>query len=157
LTQEAGIVLANHNIERKRASMPTANLDHKIPPGQIWAGRILSAVVILFLIFDGTIKLVPIAAVTESLTQMGYPASEGLARGLGLLLLLCTLLYAIPRTSVLGAVLLTGYLGGAIASHLRIGSPIFSHLLFGAYLGLMLWGGLYLRDRRARALNPLAL
>jgi hypothetical protein len=128
----------------------------EIPSVQIWAGRILSAVVILFLTFDGTIKLVPIAAVTETLAQMGYPASVGLARGFGVLLLLCTLLYTIPRTSLLGAVLLTGYLGGAIASHLRIGSPVFSHLLFGAYLGLMLWGGLYLRDRRARALSPLA-
>ena len=136
--------------------MPMSNLSQQIPPGQIWAGRILSAVVILFLTFDGAIKLVPIAAVTETLAQMGYPASAGLARGLGVLLLVCTLLYAIPRTSLLGAVLLTGYLGGAIASHLRIGSPVISHLLFGAYLGLMLWGGLYLRDRRARALNPLA-
>lgn len=136
--------------------MTTSIRSFEIPPVQIWAGRILSAVVILFLTFDGTIKLVPIAAVTETLAQMGYPASAGLARGLGVLLLLCTLLYAIPRTSLLGAVLLTGYLGGAIASHLRIGSPVFGHLLFGAYLGLMLWGGLYLRDRRARALNPLA-
>src|SRR4051794_37045866 len=127
----------------------------EIPPMQIWAGRILSALVILFLTFDGAIKLVPIAAVTENLGQKGYPASAGLPRGLGVVLLVCTLLYAIPRTALLGAVLLTGYLGGAIASHLRIGSPVFSHLLFGAYLGLMLWGGLYLRDRRARALSPL--
>lgn len=136
--------------------MPASSHIEQISAGQIWAGRVLSLVVILFLTFDGVIKLVPIAAVTETLAQMGYPESAGLARGLGVLLLFCTLLYAIPRTSLLGAVLLTGYLGGAIASHLRIGSPVFSHLLFGAYLGLMLWGGLYLRDRRARALNPLA-
>ena len=149
-------MLATQNIERKRALMLTSSRIYQIPPVQIWAGRILSGVVILFLTLDGAIKLVPIAAVTETLAQMGYPASAGLARGLGILLLLCTLLYGIPRTSLLGAVLLTGYLGGAIASHLRIGSPVFSHLLFGAYLGLMLWGGLYLRDRRVRALNPFA-
>ena len=134
----------------------STTVSYPIRPLQIWAGRILSAVVIVFLTADGIMKLVPIDAVTETLTQMGYPASVDLARGLGVLLLLCTLLYTIPRTSVLGAILLTGYLGGAIASHLRIGSPVFSHLLFGAYLGLMMWGGLYLRDRRARALNPLA-
>jgi hypothetical protein len=130
---------------------------HQIPRVQIWTGRALSALVILFLTFDGAVKLVPIAAVTETLAEMGYPASAGLARGLGVLLLFCTLLYAIPRTSLLGAILLTGYLGGAIASHLRIDSPIFSHLLFGAYLGVMLWAGLFLRDRRARALNPIAV
>src|ERR1700710_982619 len=136
--------------------MPKINLSYSISPVQIWTGRILSAVVIVFLTADGIMKLVPIDAVTETLAQMGYPASADLARGLGVLLLLCTLLYAIPRTSVLGAILLTGYLGGAIASHLRIGSPVLSHLLFGAYLGLMMWRRLYLRDSRARALNPLA-
>ena len=121
---------------------------------QVWIGRILSGFVILFLTFDGVIKLVPIAAVTDTLVEMGYPASAGMARGLGVLLLACTLIYAIPRSSILGAILLTGYLGGAIASHLRIESPVFSHLLFGLYLGLMLWGGLYLRDARARGINP---
>jgi len=123
--------------------------------GQLWAGRILSGLVILFMIFDGGIKLVPIGAVMDSMAELGYPASETMARGLGILLLLCTLLYAMPRTSVLGAILLTGYLGGAIATHLRVGNPIFSHLLFGLYLGLMAWGGLYLRDGRLRRLIPL--
>jgi hypothetical protein len=74
---------------------------------------------------------------------------------LGILTLVSTVLYALPRTSVLGAILLTGYLGGAIATHLRIGSPLFTHILFGVYLGLMVWGGLYLRDERLRALLPL--
>ena len=78
-----------------------------------------------------------------------------MARALGLITLLCTLLYALPSTSLLGAILLTGYLGGAIAAHVRIGSPLFSHVLFGLYLGLMVWGGLWLRDRRLRALLPL--
>jgi hypothetical protein len=78
----------------------------------------------------------------------------GLARGLGILGLVCAALYAYPRTSVLGAILLTGYLGGTVATHLRAGSPVFSHMLFGVYLGIMLWGGLYLRDDRLRALIP---
>jgi hypothetical protein len=119
----------------------------------IWAGRILSGLVVLFLVFDGAIKLVPIDAVTESLTELGYPVD--LARGLGVLVLVCTILYVNPRTAVLGAILLTGLLGGAIATHLRVGSPLFTHLLFGAYLGVMVWGGLFLRDERVRALIPL--
>jgi DoxX-like family len=121
----------------------------------IWTGRVLSGLVILFLAVDGAMKLVPIAPVTEAMIQLGYPASADLARGLGVLTLVCTALYAFPRTSVLGAILLTGYMGGAMATHLRIGSPLFSHLLFGFYLGLMAWGGLYLRDERLRALIPL--
>ena len=131
--------------------MTTATTNRK----QIWAGRILSGLVILFMIFDGGIKLVPLGVVTETMAQLGYPASDALARGLGILLLLSTLLYVVPRTSILGAILLTGYLGGAIATHLRVGNPVFSHLLFGLYLGLMAWGGLYLRDARLRALIPL--
>jgi hypothetical protein len=121
----------------------------------LWSGRILSALVILFLLFDSVIKLIPIAPVTETLQQLGYSPSINLARGLGILTLACTLLYAIPRTAVLGAILLTGLLGGAMATHLRVGSPVFSHLLFGAYLGLMVWGGLWLRDAQLRALLPL--
>lgn len=119
-----------------------------------WIGYALSALVILFMIFDGGIKLVPLDVVTETSAAIGLPTSAGFARGLGILALVCTALYAYPRTSVLGAVLLTGYYGGAIATHLRIGSPVFSHLLFGVYLGLMAWGGLYLRDERLRAILP---
>jgi hypothetical protein len=119
----------------------------------IWAGRIISAVVILFLLVDGGMKLIPLDIVVEATGQLGYPVS--IARTLGILTLVCTILYAIPQTSVLGAILLTGYLGGAIASHLRIDSPLFSHVLFGVYLGLMIWGGLYLRDGLLRALIPL--
>ena len=121
----------------------------------VWAGRIMSGLVIAFLLFDGAVKLVPIAPVTETMEQLGYPVSATLARGLGVLTLVCTVLYLVPQTSVLGAILLTGYLGGAIATHLRVGSPIFSHLLFGLYLGLMVWGGLYLRDPWLRTLIPL--
>ena len=115
-------------------------------------GRVISGLAILFMIFDGVIKLPPIAEVITTLQQLGYPATPAFARGLGVLSLLCTLLYAIPRTSVIGAILLTGLLGGAIATHLRAQSPIFSHLLFGVYVGAMVWGGLYLRNPRLRAL-----
>jgi DoxX-like family len=119
-----------------------------------WTGRALSGVVVLFLLFDGGMKLLPLQIVTETMDKMGYGASDGLARSLGLITIVCTVLYALPPTSILGAILLTGYLGGAIASHVRIDSPLFSHTLFGLYLGLMLWGGLWLRDGRLRSLLP---
>jgi DoxX-like family len=119
----------------------------------LWTGRIMSGLVIAFMLLDGAMKLVPLDVVVTTSEQMGIPGN--LARTLGVLGLLCTLLYAVPRTSVLGAILLTGYLGGAIASHLRLGDPIFTHTLFGLYLGLLAWGGLYLRDPRLRALIPL--
>ena len=119
-----------------------------------WLGRVLSGLVILFLLFDGAIKLVPWPVVTETMDRIGYGSSETLARSLGIITIVCTVLYAIPPTSILGAILLTGYLGGAMASHLRIGSPLFSHILFGFYLGLMLWGGLWLRDKSLRASIP---
>lgn len=134
--------------------MQTTEPASQIATPTLWIGRAMSAIVILFLVFDGAIKLVPIPIVTETMGQLGYPPSEGIARLLGVLTLLCTILYAIPRTSVLGAILLTGYLGGAMATHLRVGSPLFSHLLFGLYLGLLAWGGLYLRDERVRAIIP---
>jgi hypothetical protein len=114
----------------------------------------LSGVVILFMLFDGGVKLVPLDMVIEATAQLGYPGTASFARGLGVLGLLCTALYAIPGTSVIGAILLTGYLGGTVATHLRVGSPIFSHMLFGVYLGIMLWSGLYLRDGRLRCLIP---
>lgn len=120
----------------------------------LWTGRILSGLVIAFLLVDGAIKLVPWPVVTETKDKMGYGSSESFARTLGVITIACTVLYAIPPTSILGAILLTGYLGGAMASHVRIGSPLFSHILFGFYLGLMVWGGLWLRDRSLRDLIP---
>ena len=122
----------------------------------VWAGRTLGGLAILFLVMDGVMKLVPLQVVITTSAQIGWPADPGLWRLLGVILLGSTLLHAIPRTSMLGAVLLTGYLGGAVASHVRIGSPLFSHVLFGVYLGVMLWGGLWLRDARVRALIPIA-
>ena len=121
----------------------------------LWTGRIMSGLVIAFMLLDGAMKLVPLDVVVTTSEQMGIPGS--LARTLGIIGLICTLLYAVPRTSVLGAILLTGYLGGAVASHLRLGDPIFTHTLFGLYLGLLAWGGLYLRDARLRALIPLRM
>lgn len=117
-----------------------------------WAGHIMSALAVLFLVFDGVIKMLKLAPVMESFALLGY--GESVAFGIGLLLLACLAVYVMPRTSVLGAVLLTGYLGGAIASHVRIGSEPFS-LIFPIMIGALLWGGLYLRDVRLRALIPL--
>ena len=112
----------------------------------VWSGRALSGLLILFLLFDGAIKLVPLEIVTTTSLQLGIPTH--LARTLGVLTLIGTLLYAFPRTAVLGAILLTGYFGGAIYVHVRADSPLFSHTLFGVYLGIIMWGGLWLRDPR---------
>jgi hypothetical protein len=118
----------------------------------MWSGRVLSGLLVLFLLVDGGIKLIPIQAVTDTSLQLGIPTY--LARTLGVLTLVGTLLYAFPRTAVLGAIVLTGYFGGAIYVHVRADSPLFSHTLFGVYLGLMMWGGLWLRDPLVRALIP---
>ncbi|PBB81652.1 hypothetical protein CK218_08375 [Mesorhizobium sp. WSM3879] len=122
--------------------------------GTLWTGRALSAIVILFMIFDGVIKLPPLQIVTETMTQLGWPDDPNTARLLGIVGLISTVLYALPRTSVLGAILLTAYMGGAISTHVRIGNSLLSHTLFGVYLAVVLWGGLYLRDPRVRALIP---
>ncbi|MDG4893251.1 DoxX family protein [Mesorhizobium sp. WSM4976] len=122
--------------------------------GALWAGRALSAVVVLFMIFDGVIKLSPLDTVTQAMTELGWPADPNITRLIGAIGLISTALYALPRTSMLGAILLTAYMGGAISTHVRIGNPLFSHTLFGVYLGVILWGGLYLRDARVRALIP---
>jgi hypothetical protein len=124
-----------------------------ISKGRLWTGRIMSALPALFLFVDGIGKLVKPAPVVEGTVQLGYP--ESVLLGLGLVLIACTVLYVIPRTAVLGAILLTGYLGGAIATHVRVASPLFSHILFPVYVAVLIWGGLYLRDERLRALIPL--
>ena len=117
------------------------------------AGRVLSGLVILFLLFDAGLKLVsPETAIKYSPPGLGWPLEVGTMHMLGILLLIPTLLYIWPRTAVLGAILITGYLGGAIATHLRIDSPLFSHTLFGVYLGVMLWAGLWLRSPALRLL-----
>ena len=134
--------------------MPTITETAPVSKTARRTGRVLSGLVIVFMLFDGAIKLVPWPIVTETMEKIGYGSSESLARTLGAVTVACTLLYAIPPTSIVGAILLTGYLGGAMASHVRIGSPLFTHTLFGLYLGLMVWGGLWLRDRDLRALIP---
>lgn len=120
----------------------------------LWAGRILSGLAIVFLTMDGVIKLVPIQPVTDSLKDLGYPTSDAFARLLGVITLGCTALYAWPRTALLGAVLMTGLLGGAMASHIRLDHPLLTHTLFGLWLGLVVWGGLWLRDERVRRVMP---
>lgn len=120
----------------------------------LWTGRVLSGLLVLFMLMDSVIKLKPIQPVIDTLTQMQIPAS--LARPIGIIELVSLGLYVFPRTAVLGAILLTAVFGGAIASHLRLNDPLFSHTLFGVYLGLLAWGGLYLRDPRLRALIPIA-
>ena len=122
------------------------------PQMQRWAGRILSALAILFVIFDGVIKVMQMAPAMEATAQLGYP--ESLVFGIGILELACLVIYVIPRTSILGAILLTGYLGGAVATHVRAGSGLFP-LIFPVIIGLLFWGGLYLRDNQLRALIPL--
>jgi hypothetical protein len=115
-----------------------------------WAGRILTGIPALFLLFDGVMKLVRPSFVVAGTVQLGYQPSVIL--GLGIVLSACLALYLIPRTAIVGAVLLTGYLGGAVASHVRVGDPLFSHVLFPIYLAVFLWGGLALRDRRVAGL-----
>ncbi len=119
----------------------------------VWAGHVVSAVAVLFLLFDGVLHLVRPAPVVEAFARLGYPI--GLALGIGIVEIGCILLYVLPLTSILGAVLLTGYLGGATASQVRVGHPLFAESLFPVYIGVLVWGGLCMRDGRLRALFPL--
>src|SRR6516225_3537640 len=121
--------------------------------GSIWTGRVLTILSTLFFLMDAVMKLLKPAFVVDATVKLGY--QETVIQGLGIALLVCTILYAIPSTSVFGAILLTGYLGGAVASNLRAGSPLFSNVLFPVYFAIMLWGGLYLREKRLRELVPL--
>jgi len=121
--------------------------------GQLWAGYIVSALPALFLLMDAVGKLIRPAAVVEGPVSLGYP--ESVILPLGVTLLVCTVLYIVPQTAVLGAILLTGYLGGAVATHVRLGNPLFTHTLFPVYLGIFIWLGLYFRDTRLRALIPI--
>jgi hypothetical protein len=116
-------------------------------------GWALSGLTIAFLLLDSVMKLLALPVVLEAGEALGFAGAD-MARGLGILLLACTLLYVIPPTAMLGAILLTAYLGGAVATHLRMGHPLFSHVLFGVYVGVLLWAGLYLRDASVRALIP---
>ncbi len=121
-----------------------------IIPSVVWIGRIISGLAIAFLLLDAAMKLVPLSPVIAAMQGLGFAGGDSLARGLGVLLLGCTILYAVPRTAPLGALLLTGYLGGAMAVQLRAGNPWLSHVLFGGYIGLALWVGLLLRSSQLR-------
>lgn len=118
----------------------------------LWASRIMYGIAVLFMLFDTGIKLVRESHAVEGTTQLGYPDST--VQLLGVIEAVCLLLYLIPRTSVLGMVLMTGYLGGAVATHVRLENPLFSHVLFSVYIALLMWGALYLREPRLRALLP---
>ena len=122
------------------------------PKWMKWTGFVLSGLVIAFLVMDFSMKLMQLDIVKSTGLELGW--AEETALPLGVTLLICTVLYVVPQTAVFGAVLLTAYLGGAVATHGRIGSPLFSHVLFGVYLGLFVWGGLWLREPRLRALFP---
>lgn len=120
--------------------------------GSIWTGRILSTLIVLLLLVDCVFKFLQPPPVVEGMQKLGLP--PGITVPLGILLMLCTLLYAVPYTSVLGAVLLTGYFGGAVLTHLRVGEPLFTHTLFPVYFGILAWFALFLREPRIRALLP---
>jgi hypothetical protein len=123
-----------------------------ISKARLWGGRITGGIAVLFLTFDCAIKLVVIPPVTESMIHLGYPTA--LSRTLGVIETLCLVTYLVPRSAVFGALLMTGYLGGAVTSHLRVGDPLFTHILFPIYVAALLWGGLWLRDDRVRQLVP---
>ena len=135
----------------------TTQIDGKTNAGQrtcasknmVWTARMISTLVVLFMLFDGVMKLIKPAPVMEATARLGFP--DGVLTAIGIVLLGCTILYAIPRTAVFGAILLTGYLGGAVATQVRAGSPLFE-TLFPVIVGVLVWGGLFLRDSQVRAL-----
>jgi DoxX-like family len=124
-----------------------------VSTGRLWTGRILSALPVLFMLMDGVMKLMKPDFVVKATTQMGYP--ESVILPLGIVVLICTILYAVPPTAILGAILLTGYLGGAVATHVRAGDPLFTHVLAPIYFAILIWGGLYLREPRLSSLVPI--
>jgi hypothetical protein len=133
---------------------PTIDLEVQAPSSKaIWTGRILSGLAVLFLIFDATIKVLRLQPAIEGTAQLGYPTSVVLP--IGIIQVVCLIVYLIPRTTVLGAVLWTGYLGGAIATHVRLGNPLLTHQLFPIIIAALLWAGPWLSDPRVRALLPI--
>jgi hypothetical protein len=124
-----------------------------ISKAQRWTGVVMSTLSVLFLGLDAIAKLAKPAPVVQGTVTLGY--QESVLLGLGIVLLACTVIYAIPRTAVLGAILLTGYLGGAVATHVRVADPLFTHTLFPVYVGVLVWGGVFLREPRLRKLVPL--
>jgi hypothetical protein len=118
--------------------------------GAVYSGRILSGIAVVFLTFDAAMKVLAVPAAVEATTQLGYPANT--LPAIGILQVVCLALYLVPRTAVVGAVLWTGYLGGAVATHVRVASPLLTHTLFPVYVAALLWAGLWLRDARVDAM-----
>jgi hypothetical protein len=133
-------------------SKPVTSENNSTPAAMRWTGRVISGLMGLAMAASAVMKFSGSPDVAKGMDHLGWP--DKYATGLGITELICAVLYLIPQTAVLGAILLTGYLGGAMASHVRIGSPLFTHTLFGLYLGLMVWGGLWLRDRNLQTLIP---
>jgi hypothetical protein len=131
-----------------QSAAPSGSISKKA----LWAGRIASGLVTAFMIFDAVMHLMKPAPVVEGFARLGFPIR--LAVTLGIIDLICVVLYVIPRTSILGAILLTGYLGGAVAIQLPTGNSLFGEVLFPVYVGVIVWGGIYMRDERLRALIP---
>lgn len=119
----------------------------------LWTGRALTGLFVLFMLMDISIKLLRLPVVDTTMAELGWAAGSGF--WIGVMELVLVALYLIPRTALLGAVLLTGLFGATAATHLRLGNPLFSHVLFGVYLALFAWGGLWLRDAALRAVFPL--
>jgi hypothetical protein len=140
-------------IASERITVPVDRAAHRRARTAANVGHVCTGLAAIFLAFDSVLKVLRLGAAVEGTTALGYPADS--VHVIGMIELVCLVLYLVPRTSVLGGLLLTGYLGGAIATHVRISSPLFTHTLFPVYVALVLWGGLYLREKRLRALVPL--
>ncbi|HZH03872.1 MAG TPA: DoxX family protein [Myxococcaceae bacterium] len=133
--------------------VPASSLSETPSRKALWTGRTLSGLFTLFMAFDAGIKLLQHPEALKGTSELGYPVS--VVFGIGVVQAVCLIVYLVPRTSILGAVLWTGYLGGAVATHVRVGNSLFGHVLFPLYVAALLWGGLWLRDLRLRALLPL--
>jgi hypothetical protein len=137
-------------MQKESNTMESSTRAKPISRKMFWVGRAISGAIVLFMVFDGLMKLLQVPEVAKAQAQLGWPEGQGIS--LGFIVLVCTAVYVIPRTSVLGAILLTGYLGGATAAQARIGSPNF---FFSVVMGVLVWAGLFFRDHRLRALIPL--
>jgi DoxX-like family len=140
-------------IASERITVPVDGAAHRSARAAANVGHVCTGLAASFLAFDIVLKVLRLGPAVEGTMALGYPADS--VHWIGIIELVCLVLYLVPRTSVLGGLLLTGYLGGAIATHVRISSPLFTHTLFPVYVALLLWGGLYLREKRLRALVPL--
>ena len=132
--------------------MKTDATSNPVSNGALWTGRAMSALAVIFLLFDSITKIIKVQQVMDATLQLGFPVN--LVPVIGSILLISTILYVIPSTSVFGAILLTGYLGGAVVTNMRIESPLFSHTLFPVYMGILIWGGIYLRVNTLHRLIP---